>query len=108
MVSLELGVGRSVGGAVAGVEMSGQTPAIETPLTSQCEIPHSAGTQHSGPLQTVIYITVMVRYWFMVSDVLPTSNTATTPGTLRTLQTLITRKLYIYQLVKITLIEYLL
>ena len=43
----------------------------------------------------------------MVNDVLPTNNTATTPGTLRTLHTLNTRKLHFNQLVKITLIEYL-
>ena len=42
----------------------------------------------------------------MVKDVLPTNNTVTTPGTLRILTILDIRKLPIYQLVKIALIEY--
>ena len=79
---------------MAGVKMVCQTPAVQTQLSSQQMMPHSAGTQHSGPMYPVIYITVMVTYWLMVNDVLPTNNTATTPGTLRTLQTLITTKLH--------------
>ena len=98
---------RSVNGTVSGVEMICHAPAEQTQLSSQQLSPLSAVTQYSGPLETAIY-TVIVRYRLMVNDVLPTCNTATTPGTLRTLQTLNTRNLYIYQLVKTTLIEYLL
>ena len=99
-------MGRSVQGTLSGAEMGGQPPALQTQLSSQQEMPHSAGTQHSGPLWTVLRIS-MVRCWFMVGDVLQTTNTATTPGTLRTPQALNTYKLYSSQLVKITLIEYL-
>ena len=100
-------MGSGVHGMAPGVEMMGHSPALQTQLSSHHRMPHSAVTQHSGPMYPVMYITVMVRYGLMVNDVLPTNNTATTPGTLRTLKTLNTRKLHIYQLVKITLIEYL-
>ena len=99
---------RSVSGAVAGVEMTCQPFAVQEQLSSQHERPLSAGTQHSGPLWTAMYIILTGRWLFMVNDVLPTSNTATTPGTLRTLKTLNTKKaLNIRQLAKINLIEYL-
>ena len=81
-------------------------PAAQTQLSSLLMMPHSAATQHSGPMYPVIYIGVMVRYWLMVNDVLPTNNTATTPGTPRTIKTLNTKKLHIYQLVKIILTKY--
>ena len=91
------------------VEMIGIGPALQTQLSLQHGMPHSAVTQHSGPMYPVLHITViLVIYWLMVNDVLPTSNTATTPGTLRTLKTLNTKKaLNIRQLAKINLIEYL-
>ena len=60
MVALELCVGRSVSGTMAGVEMIGQTPALQTQLSSQQRMPHSAVTQHSGPMYLVINIGVMV------------------------------------------------
>ena len=104
---LELYVGRSVYGTVAGVEMVCHTPALQTQLSSQHRMPHSAVTQHSGPMYPAISITIMVRYLLMVNDVLPTSSTATTPGTLRTMKTLNSTKLHFYQLVKIIRIEYL-
>ena len=106
-VSLELCVGRSVGWPGRGASMISHAPALQTQLSSQEMMPHSAVTQHSGPMYPEMNIIGMVRYWLMVNDVLPTNNTATTPGTLRTLMTLNTRKLHIYQLVKISLIEYL-
>ena len=106
MVSLELCVGSCVWRPRIGAGMSTQAPAVQTQLSSQQLMPHSAVTQHSGPMYPVMYIGVMVRYWLMVNDALPTNNTATTPGTPRTPKTLDIRKLNIYQLVKITRIEY--
>ena len=97
-------MGRSVGRPVSGA--GGQSPALQTQLRSQQLMPHSAVTQHSGPMYPVITIPVTVSYLLMVNDVLPTNNTATTPGTPRTLQTLNCLKLYSYQLAKISLIEY--
>ena len=60
MVSLELCAGRSVSRMLSGVEAS-HTPAVQTQLSSQQRMPHSAVTQHSGPMYPVIYITMMVR-----------------------------------------------
>ena len=74
-------MGRSVSGTQSGVEMIGQAPAVQKQLSSHHRMPHSAVTQHSGPMYPVLYIGVMVRYLLMVNDVLPTNNTATTPGT---------------------------
>ena len=90
-----------------GAGMMIQSPAVQTQLRLQWMMPHSAVTQRSGPMFPVMYITVM-RYTSMVNDVLPTNNTATTPGTLRTKKNLNqgeTRDFY--QLVQITPIEYL-
>ena len=71
-------------------------------------MPHSAVTQHSGPMYPVIGITMMVRNSSLVNDVLPINNTATTPGTLRVLKTLNTGNMIFYRIVQITPIEYLL
>ena len=87
MVTLELHVGRSALLTMAGVEMMGQAPVVQTPLSTVLMMPHCAVTQHSGPMYPVIYITLMVRYLFMVNDALPTNNTATTHGTPRTQKT---------------------
>ena len=106
MVTLELNVGRGALLTLTGVEMMGQSPAVQTPLSTVLMTPHSAATQHSGPMYPVIYITLMVRYLFMVNDALPTNNTATTHGTPRTRKTLNPGKLNIFQHVKITLIKY--
>ena len=64
-----------------GTGVNTHTPALQTQLSSQQLMPHSAGTQHSGPMYPVISITLMVRYLLMVNDVLAINNTATTPGT---------------------------
>ena len=101
-------MGRSVGRPVTGAGMMIQPPAVQTQLSSQQLMPHSAVTKHSGPMYPVMDISMMVRYSTMVNDVLPTNNTATTPGTLRTEKNLNqgeTRDFY--QLVQITPIEYL-
>ena len=105
MASLELCVGRSVYGTLSGVEMICHPLALQTQLSSQHEMPHSAATQHSGPMYPVMYITLKMRYLLMVSDALATNNTVTIPGTLRTRQTLNTGKLLIYQVVRTSLTE---
>ena len=61
MASLELCVGRSVGRSGCGAGMMSQSSAVQTQLRSQQLMPHSAVTQHSGPMYPVINITMMVR-----------------------------------------------
>ena len=100
-------MGSSVGRPGGGAGMILQAPAVQTQLSSQQLMPHSAVTQHSGPMYPVMYITLVVMLLLMVNDVLVTNKTASTLGTLRTIETLNSRKLYIYQFVKIIQIEYL-
>ena len=55
MVSPELCVGIGVHGMAPGVEMMDQPPALlVTQLSSQQRMPHSAVTQHSGPMYPVL------------------------------------------------------
>ena len=82
MVTLELCVGRGVMRLGCGAMMMSHGSAVQRQLSSQEMMPHSAVTQHSGPMYPVITIPVTVSYLLMVNDVLPTNNTATTPGTL--------------------------
>ena len=62
LVSLGSCVEISVKRTMTGAQISAKAPAIQALLSSQHKMPHSAGTQNSGPLYTVMYTTVvMVR-----------------------------------------------